>query len=234
MIQPPEPAAGPPAGSETGPEAGGSTGAHAITQLLTEASGGNRVALDRLMPLVYDELRKLARGRLRFEQAGHTLSTTALVHEAYIKLVDQTRVAWRDRRHFFAVASEAMRRILVDHAKGRQAGKRGGGATHFGIEAADELSAEPLFTADQATELIALDEALRRLAEFNPDGAHVVSYRFFGGLSNEEIADVMETSERSVRRAWAAARAWLHAELADNIGSTSSSLLRSDPDIATS
>jgi RNA polymerase sigma factor (TIGR02999 family) len=198
-----------------------------ITRLLREAGHGNRDALDRLLPLVYDELSGLARRKLRFERAGHTFDTTALVHEAYLKLVDQTRVQWQDRHHFFAIASEAMRRILVDYAKRRRADKRGGGASHVPLDAIAEPAVGPLSDA-QATELIALDDALARLAAFNADGARIVQYRFFGGLSTGEVADVMGTSERTVRRAWTMARAWLRRELADTL-TGGPSLLGTDP-----
>jgi RNA polymerase sigma factor (TIGR02999 family) len=196
------------------PESG--RGAGEITGLLRDATRGDREAFDRLLPLVYDELRQLARSKLRFERAGHTLTTTALVHEAYLKLIDQTRVEWRGRHHFFAVASEAMRRILIDYAKRRLAAKRGGGAGHIRLDEAPEVAAPPAddaFSLDQAHELIALDEALERLAGFNAQGARVVQYRFFGGLTNAEVADVMGTSERTARRAWTVAKAWLRREL---------------------
>ncbi len=202
-----------------------------ITELLREASHGSKEAFDRLFPRVYSELNALARHRLRLERPGHTLSTTALVHEAYLKLVDQTRVEWQGRRHFFAVASEAMRRILVDHAKYRQRDKRGGGAAHVGLDAVGELPDEAM-TADQAAELIALDDALARLAVFNPQGAQIVQYRFFGGLSTEEVAGLLETSERSVRRAWTVAKAWLRRELDDALDGAPVVLLGGDPGTA--
>lgn len=189
-----------------------------ITGLLCEAAGGNKSAFDRLLPLVYDELTRLARSKLRFERAGHTLNTTALVHEAYLKLVDQTRVEWRNRHHFFAVASEAMRRILIDYAKQRHAAKRGGKANHIELSEAGEIPAGPLLSEHQATELLALDQALERLSGFNPLGARVIQYRFFGGLSNQEAADVLGVSDRSVRRSWTVAKAWLRRELSDALG----------------
>jgi RNA polymerase sigma factor (TIGR02999 family) len=201
---------------------------HEITRLLAVASSGNEQALAELLPLLYDELRRIAHAKLRVERAGHTLNTTALVHEAYLKLVDQTRVEWRSRQHFFGVASEAMRRILIDYAKMRRAGKRGSGAAHVPIEVARELaSVEGLFSDDQALELIALDEALTRLAEFNPAGALIVQHRFFGGLSNEEVAEVTGSSERTVRRSWTMARAWLRRELEPSLAGTGDSLLGS-------
>ncbi|MFN0179084.1 MAG: sigma-70 family RNA polymerase sigma factor [Gemmatimonadales bacterium] len=188
-----------------------------ITSILRAASHGNKAAFDQLLPLVYPELNRLAHARLRAEREGHTLTTTALVHEAYLKLVDQNRVDWKNRSHFFAVASEAMRRILIDYAKRHRADKRGGGAIHITLETA--ASAEPApFSDDQADELLALDDALTRLEGFNPEGAKVVQYRFFAGLSNVEVAEVMGTSERTVRRVWTIAKAWLRRDLGDQAG----------------
>lgn len=180
-----------------------------LTALLAEASDGNVDALDRLVPLVYEQLRRIAHARLRSERPDHTLNTTALVHEAYIRLVAQTRVHWRDRAHFYGVAAEAMRRILINHANARLAAKRGGGAKPVPLD-------ESLLPLDdeQADELIALDQALTRLREFNPRGARVVEYRFFIGLGNQEIAELLDVSVITVRRAWNAARAWLRRELA--------------------
>jgi RNA polymerase sigma factor (TIGR02999 family) len=191
-----------------------------ITQLLHEVSNGKADAFERLLPLIYGELKTLARSRLRAERSGHTLNTTALVHEAYLKLVDQTRVHWRGRKHFFAVASEAMRRILIDYARGRLTGKRGSGLQNVPLEQADQVASDAALSAAQAGDLIALDEALHRLAEFNPQGAQVVQYRFFGGLSHEQIAELLEISERTVRRSWMLAKAWLHRELGDAHGGT--------------
>lgn len=183
-----------------------------ITELLHAAAQGDVEVFGRLVSLVYAELNAMARSRLRSERAGHTLSTTALVHEAYLKLVDQTRAEWMNREQFFAVASEAMRRILVDHARRRGRAKRGNGEEHVSF---DELADTPIaFASDtDADELIALDEALERLVKFNPDGARVVQLRFFGGLSNDQVAEILNVSERSVRRSWTAARAWLRREL---------------------
>lgn len=201
-----------------------------ITELLGEAAAGRKDAFDQLLPLVYDELARIAHGRLRYEAAGHTLNTNALVHEAYLKLVDQTRIHWQSRQHFYAVASEAMRRILVDYAKSRRAGKRGGGSAHVGLEQAGDLAApSDLFSMDQALELLALDQALTRLADFNPQGATVVQYRFFGGLSNPEVADVTGLSERTVRRAWTVAKAWLRRELDLTLPAGKSHLLAAEP-----
>lgn len=180
----------------------------ALTDLLAEASYGNVDALNRLFPLVYEELKRLAEIRLRSERGDHTLNTTALVHEAYLKLVDQTRVRWQNRAHFYAIASRAMQRILINYAAMKRADKRGGGARPLALEEAGLV-----FTDDQADELLALDRALERLRAFNPRGADVVICRFFGGLSYDEIAESLGTSAVTVRRAWTAARNWLHREL---------------------
>ncbi|MBM4188791.1 MAG: sigma-70 family RNA polymerase sigma factor [Gemmatimonadetes bacterium] len=197
----------------TTPPRGESTGE--ITSVLRLASHGNKGAFDQLLTLVYPELNRLAHARLRAEPVGHTLNTTALVHEAYLKLVDQTQADWKNRNHFFAVASEAMRRILVDYAKHHRAKKRGGGAIPVDLAAADQAS---VFSDSQVDELLALDDALDRLAQFNPDGARVVEFRFFGGLANPEVAEIMGTSERTVRRVWTVARAWLRRDLGDRAG----------------
>jgi RNA polymerase sigma factor (TIGR02999 family) len=180
-----------------------------VTRLLHDASHGNREAFDRLLPLVYDELRRVAQNQMSRERAGHTLSATALVHEAYVKLIGQERVAWGGRAHFFAVASQAMRRVLVTYAEARSAQKRGGGAPHVPLDAA------PGLTAEQAADVLDLHEALERLEAFNERGARVVEYRFFGGMSHPEIAEILGVSEPTVRRAWAAARAWLRRELGE-------------------
>jgi RNA polymerase sigma factor (TIGR02999 family) len=183
-----------------------------LTELLAGASGGNVDALNRLFPLVYDELRRLAHSRLRSEREGHTLNTTALVHEAYLRLVDQSRVQWQGRAHFYAVASRVMRRILINHAEARHAAKRGGNAEHVAIE---DVGVE--LDDAQIDELLALDQALHRLKEFNARGADVIEYRFFGGLTYEEIAEVTDTSAITVRRAWVTAKSWLQRELRETL-----------------
>lgn len=200
-----------------------------VTSLLRDAAAGDREAFHRLLPLIYGELREVARIRRRFERADHTLGTTALVHEAYIRLVGQRRVEWRNRRQFLAVASEAMRRILVDYARQRHTAKRGGAAGRLSLEEALDLPAfSDLFSDDQLIELIALDDALERLASFNPDGAKVVVYRFFGGLTLEEAGELTGMSERSARRTWVVSRAWLRRELEEG-GVAGSALLELEP-----
>ncbi len=184
-----------------------SAGRGDVTRLLVAARGGDRGALDRLLPAVYEELRRLARSQLRRERRDHTLLATGLVHEAYIKLVDQSRVEWQGRAHFFAVAARAMRQVLVDHARKRSTEKRGGDRvrTTLGDKGLGrELSFE---------ELVALDEALTRLGELDDRLPKVVELRFFAGLKEVEIAEVLDTSERTVQRDWARARAWLYKEL---------------------
>jgi RNA polymerase sigma factor (TIGR02999 family) len=179
-----------------------------VTAKLIAASNGNIEALNDLFPLVYNELRALARHRLKAERTDHTLNTTALVHEAYLRLARQSRVNWQGRAHFYGIASQAMRRILINHAEMRRAGKRGGGAVPVELE---DLGV--MISDEQAEELLALDEALERLTVFNPRGATVVVQRFFGGMTNEEIAEAMGISAITVRRAWGAARSWLQREL---------------------
>lgn len=180
---------------------------HEVTQLLVSLGSGDRSALDRLMPLVYIELRRLAKAKLGSERADHTLNTTALVHEAYIKLADQHRINWQSRAQFFALASQAMRRILVDYARRRNAAKRGGNAV-ISIREADSVASEV-----RADALVALDESLQRLAEIDPRQSQIVECRFFGGLSIEETAEVVGVSTATVKREWAVARAWLYREL---------------------
>jgi RNA polymerase sigma factor (TIGR02999 family) len=185
------------------PEAAGGE----VTSLLKHWSGGDREALERLMPLVYDELRKLARAYLRSERPDHTLQPTALVHEAYIRLIDQKNVVWQNRAHFFGIASQMMRRILVDHARRRQAAKRGAPTFHL-----SDPAGEPVRERDP--ELLALDRALTDLERLDPRQARVVEMRFFGGLTVEEIAEVAGLSSTTVKREWRTARAWLRREVA--------------------
>jgi RNA polymerase sigma factor (TIGR02999 family) len=178
-----------------------------VTQLLQGARGGDRGAFDQLLPLIYDELRAIARRQLRREQVGHTLQPTALVHDAYLKLVDQARVEWRDRAHFLGIAARAMRQVLIDYARRRGAEKRGGDAVRT------KLSDQELAVEVPIGELLALNDALDRLAEVDERLRQVVEYRFFGGMADEEIAEALGVSTRTVQRDWLRARAWLYAEL---------------------
>jgi len=183
-----------------------------IERLLTKARSSEREALDALLPLVYDELRALAHHQLQRFRPGETLSTTALVHEAYLKLVDQTRATFHDRRHFFTVAAMAMRQIIVDYARRRAAQKRGGGAHH---EPLDALDSAALSIDAQAAALVDLDEALGRLSALDERPARVVELRFFGGLSVDETADVLEVSTATVKRDSRVARAFLARQLGE-------------------
>ena len=180
---------------------------HHITELLAEWSDGNQSALDELYPLVYEELHRLARRYMSRERKGHTLQTTALINEAYVRLVDQRKVRWANRSHFFAISAQIMRRILIDHARRHAYAKRGGGAQQVSLEEAATV------TPDQSLELIKLDEALNSLSEMDPRRGQVVELRFFGGLNNEEIAGVLKVSENTVTRDWNMARAWLYQQL---------------------
>jgi RNA polymerase sigma factor (TIGR02999 family) len=182
-------------------------GAHEITELLVAWSGGDKSALERLMPLVYDELRRLAHRHMNRERADHTLQTTALVNEAYLRLVNWKEVQWQNRAHFFAVSAQMMRRILVDFARERRYLKRGGGALRVSLTEAAS------FTEQQGADLVALDEALIALAEMDPRKGQVVEMRFFGGLSVEEVAEVLKVSEETVIRDWRLAKVWLLREL---------------------
>ncbi len=176
-----------------------------ITDLLLR--GRPSGAVERLVPLVYVELREMADRQLRLENPGHTLSPTALVHEAYMRLVDQTRAQWQDRAHFFAVASQAMRRVLVDHARRHHAARRGGGLQPLDV---DEVE---IPVQERAEVLVALDEALQRLAQIDERMAQVVELRYFGGLTEPETAEVLGVTERTVRRDWVKAKGWLLREL---------------------
>ncbi|PWT80514.1 MAG: RNA polymerase subunit sigma-70 [Acidobacteria bacterium] len=177
---------------------------HEITQLLIDWSNGNQSALEKLMPLVDQELHRLAHYYMRRENAGHTLQTTALVNEAYLKLVDQKQVHWKNRAHFFALSAKLMRRILVDHARSRQFAKRGGGAHKVSFNEAVAVSHE------RGSDLVALDEALNKLTSLDPRKANVVELRFFGGLSVEETAEALDISAVTVMREWSMAKAWLY------------------------
>jgi len=179
-----------------------------VTRLLLAWNAGDQAALEKLMPLVYGELRQLAERHSRKERRGHTLQPTAVVHEAYFRLIDQTRVTWKNRGHFLAIASQAMRRILIDHARGRGAEKRGGEVEKVTLDVAI-ASPEP----SREVDILALDEALDRLKALDGTQAQIVELRFFGGLTIEETADVMETSPSSIKRDFRSAKAWLFREL---------------------
>ena len=186
------------------PPAEGQTG---ITQLLLDAREGGAAALDRLFPIVYERLRDIAHAHLGRDGTGRTVSTTALVHEAYLKLVDAERVQWQDRNHFFSLASRAMRQILSDYARRHSASRRGGELHRV------DLDDVQIAVVERAATLLALDEALTRLAAFSPRLAQVVELRFFGGLTEEEAAKVLGVTDRTVRREWIKARGWLQQEL---------------------
>jgi RNA polymerase sigma factor (TIGR02999 family) len=179
-----------------------------ITQLLQDWSNGKSEVLEDLMPLVYDELRQQAVQFLRKERPDHTLQATALIHEAYLKLIGQKDVEWQNRNHFFAIASTAMRRILVDHARERQREKRGGSEENLQLELALNISA-----SEKNIDLIALDEALNRLAKMNERQARVVELRYFSGLNNDETAEVLGVSNATVRNDWNIAKAWLKIQI---------------------
>jgi RNA polymerase sigma factor (TIGR02999 family) len=178
-----------------------------VTQLLIDWSKGDKEALDNLVPLVYEELRRQAARYLRHERAGHTLQTTALIHEAYLRLVDQRNVHWQNRAHFFGIAAQMMRRILVDHARTKKRAKRGGSDIRV------SFSEATLKAPDQDLDIVALDEALEHLAEIDEQQSKIVELRFFSGLTVEESAEVLGFSPATVKRDWSMAKAWLHREI---------------------
>ena len=178
-----------------------------VTQLLLRWQAGDRAALDKLLPLVYDQLHKLATRQLKRERKGHTLQPTAVVHETYLRLVDQRRANWQSRAQFFAVAAGMMRRVLVDHARSRRAAKRGGLMPHIAIEDV-EAGIDP-----PSVDLVDLDDALGKLEQLDADQAKIVELRFFGGLTVEETAEVVRSSPATVKRDWHSAKAWLFREL---------------------
>lgn len=182
-----------------------------VSAILRAWSDGDQRALDRLTPIVYDELRRLARRYMRQERPGHSLQTSALVNEAYMRLVDYKRMQWQNRAHFFAVSAQLMRRILVDHARRRNL-KRGGGIPHVSLDEA------AVVTDEAATDLVALDDAMNALARLDPRKVQVVEMRFFGGLSVDETAAVLKVSPITVMRDWSSAKAWLYRELTSGTG----------------
>lgn len=178
-----------------------------VTQLLIGWSNGDREALDALLPVVYEELRKQAANYLRRERVGHTLQTTALIHEAYLKLVDQKNVHWQNRAHFFGIAAQLMRRILVDHARTKKRAKRGGSNIRVSFNEANVLA------PSQNLDIVALDEALERLSQIDEQQSRIVELRFFSGLTVEETAAILAISPATVKRDWSMAKAWLHREI---------------------
>jgi RNA polymerase sigma factor (TIGR02999 family) len=182
-----------------------------VTQLLIDWGKGDKEALDKLVPLVYEELRRQAARYLRHERVGHTLQTTALIHEAYVRLVDQRNVHWQNRAHFFGIAAQMMRRILVDHARSKKRAKRGGSDIRISFTEAS------LKTPDQDLDIVALDEALERLAQIDEQQSRIVELRFFSGLTVEETAEVLSISTATVKRDWSMAKAWLHREISGEV-----------------
>lgn len=180
-----------------------------ITQLLIQMTDGNTEAVNQILPMIYSELRKLASSYLRRERSNHTLQPTALVNEAYLKLIDQKKVKWQNRAHFFGIAAQVMRRILLDHARKHTAEKRGGAAEVLPIE--EEIL---VVSQEKSAELIALDEALENLAKMDEQKAKIVELRYFGGLSIEETAEVMGVSVPTINRQWKMAKAWLYGQVA--------------------
>jgi RNA polymerase sigma-70 factor, ECF subfamily len=193
--------------------AGGDLAVGDLSSLLRAWSDGDRNALEQLTPFVYEELRRLARRYMRRERPGHSLQTTALVNEAWMRLVDYKRMQWQDRAHFFAVSAQLMRRILVEHAR-RHNLKRGGGLQQVPLDEAEAV----VISGDRATDIVALDDAMNALARFDPRKVQVVEMRFFGGLSVEETAEVLKVSPVTVMRDWSTAKAWLHRELTRGAG----------------
>src|SRR5215204_7490020 len=182
---------------------------HEVTRLLIAWGNGDQTALDRLMPLVHTELRRLARHYMSRERPGHTLQSTALVNEAYLRLVDQEGVRWENRAHFFGIAARLMRQILVEHARSRRAAKRGGRQFRLSLSKVDRVASGP------DLDLLALDEALGRLEAIDPQKSRVVELRYFGGLGIEETAEVIGISPATVKRDWSMARAWLRSEIGE-------------------
>lgn len=184
---------------------------HEVTQLLIDWSNGNQAALDKLMPLVYQELHRLAHQYMSRERPGHTLQTSALVNEAYLRLVDQRDVRWQNRAHFFAIAARLMRRILVDYVRNRRYAKRGGDARHVSLDEAVIVSQE------RAADVIAVDDALKTLSAIDQRKSQIVELRFFGGLSIEDTAEVLAVSPGTVMREWTLAKAWIRREITQGV-----------------
>ena len=192
-----------------------------VTQLLADWGRGDRSALEKLLPLVHAELRRIAQRQMSHERPGHTLQATALVNEAYMKLAGQQEFEWQNRAHFFAVAAQVMRHILIDHARAHARDKRGGGAIQVSLNEAAMLA------EDQAEHFVALDEALRTLEQIDPQKGRIVELRYFGGLSTEETAEVLNISPRTVRREWQRARAWLYRMISEGTADETRPLAKS-------
>lgn len=182
---------------------------HQVTQLLIEWSNGDKAALDKLMPLIHEELRRLAHHYMSRERPSHTLQTSALVNEAYLRLVNRKGVHWQNRAHFFAIAAQLMRSILVDHARSHAYAKRGGGAHKI------ELDEAMIVSEERAAEVVALDDVLKELADIDPQQSRIVELRFFGGLTIEETAEVVHLSPATIKREWSTAKAWLYHQLSN-------------------
>jgi RNA polymerase sigma factor (TIGR02999 family) len=189
-----------------------------VTALLTQLVDGDPQAASRLVPLVYGELRQIAARFMRRERVDHTLQTTALVHEAYLKLVEQTPASWQNRAHFFAIAAQVMRHILIDHARGHAREKRGGGQPVI------QFDEGLVFSPEQSSELLEVDAALQRLTELDPRQGKIVELRFFGGLTVDETAAVLGISPKTVKRDWSVAKAWLHGELRQSHGNVTGAM----------
>ena len=187
----------------------------AVTQLLQSTQAGDKEAVNQLLPMVYDEMRKIAHQKLKFERRGHTLDTTALVHEAYFKLIDHDKVEWQSRAHSLGVAAMAMKRILINYAKRRSAIKRGANFSKAELEMDSIEGNMKNMSKDMAEEILALENALNRMKEFNERGSKVIDYHFFGGLTWKEISEVMGIAPVTVRRTWYASRLWLRREMDD-------------------
>lgn len=185
----------------------------AVTQLLQATRSGDKEAVNQLLPLVYDEMKTIAHQKLRFERQGHTLNTTALVHEAYFKLVNHDEVEWQSRAHFLGVAALAMKRILINYAEQRNSQKRGGEYSRVDVKMDELEKHSENMSKEMAEEILALNEALKRMKEFNDRGSRVVEYHFFGGLTWKEISEIMGLAPVTIRRAWYAARLWLRREI---------------------
>lgn len=183
-----------------------------VTQLLADWAQGDKSAFDKLFPLVHDELRRIARRQMSHERPGHTLQATALVNEAYLKLAGHEGFEWQNRAHFYAVCAQVMRHILIDHARAHARDKRGGGTIHVSLEEVAVIAAE------QADEYLALDEALRFLESVDPKKGRIVELRYFGGLSVDETAEVLDLSPRTIRREWQRSRAWLYKMITEGVG----------------